>query len=87
MSSQQTNNGSIGFFGLLGIIFIVLKLIGTIDWSWYWVLSPLHLPFSIIMTIGGVIFTFSKEKSDKVAGWVVVGVIAILQAVLYGVLA
>lgn len=31
----------IGFPGLLAIIFIVLKLTEVIDWSWWWVLSPL----------------------------------------------
>lgn len=25
---------------ILGIIFIVLKLVGLIEWSWVWVLSP-----------------------------------------------
>ena len=25
---------------VLGLIFIVLKLVGTIDWSWWWVLAP-----------------------------------------------
>lgn len=25
---------------LLGILFITLKLIGVIDWSWWWVLAP-----------------------------------------------
>ena len=31
----------IGFFGLLTILFIALKLTGYITWSWFWVLSPL----------------------------------------------
>ena len=31
----------IGFFGLLGLLFIGLKLGAVIDWSWWWVLSPL----------------------------------------------
>lgn len=31
----------IGFLGLLAIVFIVLKLVGTIDWNWIWVLAPL----------------------------------------------
>ena len=30
----------IGVVDVLGIVFIVLKLIGTITWSWWWVLSP-----------------------------------------------
>jgi hypothetical protein len=35
--------GSIGFFGILTIIFITLKLIGVIEWSWVWVLSPIWI--------------------------------------------
>ena len=38
---------------VLGIVFIVLKLIGAITWSWWWVLSPwwisLILTFIILM--------------------------------------
>jgi hypothetical protein len=30
----------IGFFGLLTIVFVTLKLIGVIDWAWVWVLAP-----------------------------------------------
>ena len=35
-----------GFLGLLTIIFVTLKLIGTITWSWWWVLSPLWIPYT-----------------------------------------
>lgn len=37
------NNNGIGFFGLLTIVFIVLKLLNLINWSWVWVLSPLWI--------------------------------------------
>ena len=40
-----TTSGGIGFAGLLTIVFIVLKLIGVISWSWVWVLSPLWISF------------------------------------------
>ena len=36
----MNGNASIGLFGILGIIFIVLKLVDVIDWSWWWVLAP-----------------------------------------------
>lgn len=36
--------GGIGFCGLLGLIFITLKLTNFIAWSWWWVLSPLWIP-------------------------------------------
>ncbi len=47
----MTNYSSrgIGFTGLLAILFITLKLIGEIDWSWWWVLSPLWIPIAIII--------------------------------------
>lgn len=32
------------FIGLLGIAFIVLKLVGVINWSWWLVLIPLYVP-------------------------------------------
>jgi hypothetical protein len=32
---------------LLLILFIGLKLTNHIDWSWWWVLSPLWIPFII----------------------------------------
>jgi hypothetical protein len=42
---------SIGFTGLLTILFIALKLTGVINWSWIWVLSPLWIPFAIFLVI------------------------------------
>ena len=37
---ENKGTGGVGFFGLLTIVFIVLKLTGVISWSWFWVLSP-----------------------------------------------
>lgn len=53
----------IGFTGLLTLVFIVLKLIGKIEWSWLWVLSPLWIAFAIYMIglVVAVICTISKE--------------------------
>lgn len=46
--SSQTSSG-IGFFGLLTIVFIVLKLCNVIAWSWVWVLAPIWIPTAIII--------------------------------------
>jgi len=35
----------------LALIFITLKLIGTITWSWWWVLSPIWIPIAIVGAI------------------------------------
>ena len=42
---------SIGFLGLLTVLFIGLKLTGYIAWSWFWVLSPLFLGWLIFIFI------------------------------------
>ena len=41
--NNNRSSGGIGFAGLLTIAFIVLKLIGRITWSWWWVLSPIWI--------------------------------------------
>ena len=38
---SDSNTGGIGLCGLLTILFIALKLTGYIDWSWWWVWSPI----------------------------------------------
>lgn len=39
---MKKNDGSsgLGLSSVLTIIFVVLKLVGVINWSWWWVLSP-----------------------------------------------
>lgn len=33
--------------GVLLVVFIILKLVGVIAWSWLWVLSPLWIGIAI----------------------------------------
>lgn len=58
MSKDKTEvkTGGIGFFGLLAIVFITLKLTGYIAWSWWWVLSPLWMPISVVISIALLVF-------------------------------
>ncbi len=48
---ESSKSGGIGFVGLLTIVFITLKLLKKIDWSWWWVLSPLWITTGIIIII------------------------------------
>ena len=49
--SSSSSSGGIGFVGLLTIVFIVLKLIGRITWSWWWVLSPLWISSGLVFLV------------------------------------
>lgn len=47
----EVKSGGIGFFGLLAILFIGLKLSGVINWSWWWVTAPL---WGGVALVGGI---------------------------------
>lgn len=49
--SSNKSSGGVGFFGLLTIVFIVLKLCGVIHWGWLWVLAPLWIPTAIVLLV------------------------------------
>lgn len=64
MSGNQTTYNGIGFFGALTLLFIGLKLGGIIDWSWFWVLSPIifSLGFAIIFFLIILIIVISNKR-------------------------
>ena len=33
------------------VLFLTLKLLGKIDWSWWWVLSPIWISFLVLLVI------------------------------------
>jgi hypothetical protein len=48
---SSTSSGGIGFSGVLTIVFIVLKLTHVIDWSWWWVLSPIWIGTCLVIVL------------------------------------
>ncbi|AWN36596.1 MULTISPECIES: hypothetical protein [Methylobacterium] len=67
----QDNSGTssgIGFFGLLCILFIGLKLTGYIEWSWLWVLAPIWGPVAIglfLMAVGALGLLWSRHADRE----------------------
>lgn len=61
----KSSGSGIGFLGALAILFIALKLLNQITWSWWLVLSPIWIPFAIILVvllvIGGIML-FATRK-------------------------
>jgi hypothetical protein len=54
-SNTSTSSGGISFTGALTILFIGLKLTHVINWSWWWVLSPIWISFSLGLAILSII--------------------------------
>ena len=64
-NKSSSTSGGIGFFGVLIIVFVVLKLIGVINWSWLWVLSPFWIPMAIVLLVFVSIGLFFRDKPKK----------------------
>ena len=62
-NAEETIN--LSFLGMLAIVFIILKLTGTITWSWLWVLSPLWVGFALCAIITTVVLIIMKNKIWK----------------------
>lgn len=37
--------------GFIFIILLILKLTHTVDWSWWWIFSPIWAPVALIIAI------------------------------------
>lgn len=48
---DNTSSGGIGFFGLLQLVFITLKLTHVIEWSWWLVLSPILIAAGFVLVL------------------------------------
>lgn len=59
--SSSSSSSGISFIGLLTIVFIVLKLINYIDWSWWWVLSPMWISFGAWVLFFTTMFIIFKK--------------------------
>lgn len=52
----------IGFPGFLALIFITLKLTDYIDWSWWWVLSPIWIPILLVIFFGLLTVSLARKR-------------------------
>ena len=62
MANTSNSSNGLGVGTILFLIFLVLKLTNFIDWSWWWVTSPLWIPLVIIGIIGiGAIWYLGRK--------------------------
>lgn len=59
---------SSGVCGLLGVVFVTLKLIGIINWSWWWITAPFWGPVVLGLTLvffTGIVVAMSIWANSK----------------------
>ena len=65
----------LGLVGVLTVVFVVLKLVGVINWSWWWVLSPLWIsailliPIVIIVVVAAILIDVRWRKGRLYNRW------------------
>lgn len=57
--ADKTATGGLSLCSALTILFVALKLCDKIGWSWWWVVSPLWLPWAAAFAVGGLIMIFA----------------------------
>lgn len=65
MASEKKVTIKFGFpVGIvLTLIFVTLKLTNYIDWSWWWILSPIWIPILLVVGILGIILLIAVIMS------------------------
>lgn len=64
-SNRNSSSSGIGICGVLTIVFVVLKLVGVINWSWLWVLCPLWIDILLTVIVLVIFAIINKRTSNK----------------------
>lgn len=72
---KKTSSSGLGLSSVLTVIFVVLKLVGVIDWSWWWIFSPLLIDIGLAVIILAIYaiyvvhdskeYRFTSKKGNK----------------------
>lgn len=66
MTNNNVNSaGGGGFLGLMFLIFMTLKLMGYITWSWWWITLPLWGGIALILSIVTLVVIINKLLNKK----------------------
>lgn len=65
---KNSSSSGLGLSAVLTIIFVVLKLVGVIAWSWWWVLSPILIDIGltiIVLVIYAIYVAHENKRNNK----------------------
>ena len=62
---RNSSRSGMGFFGILTLILIVLKVADLISLSWFWVIAPILVPFLVLVIVFCVFFIYCLVKRSS----------------------
>lgn len=60
MSNEVKATATVPLGTILFIVFLVLKLTGNINWSWWWVFSPIWIPLCIALIFILIVYLVNR---------------------------
>ena len=66
MEKETTKSRGIGCLTVIGIVFVVLKLLGiqpVAAWSWVWVLAPFWIPIAVAFVLIVIFAILASSRS------------------------
>lgn len=70
-NKNNASRGGLGLASVLTVVFVVLKLVGVINWKWIWVLCPLWIDLILtVLVIGGILiyYVYDDKKWEREYG-------------------
>lgn len=64
-NNSSSAGGGVSLCSLVFIVFLVLKLCKVINWSWWWVTSPLWIPLTLGIVVILIVFIIKLFKALK----------------------
>jgi len=67
---RMSSNGGVGVAGILGVVFVTLKLTGVVDWSWWIVTLPFWGGFAVVVlvVVSGVTALYIADEYKRKKG-------------------
>ena len=66
---KRTSTGGLGLCSVLTIIFVVLKLVKVINWSWWLVLLPTLIEAGLVIVVVVIWITYEVYQKNKREKW------------------
>lgn len=74
-NKNYSAGGGLSLAGVLTVVFVVLKLVGVINWSWWWVLAPLWISaiaiiiLLIVVLVAAFLIDYRWNKGRRRDRW------------------
>lgn len=65
MNNKTEVSTNMAWSTILTIVFIALKVTDVIDWSWWWVVSPMLIHVALVLIASLVLIWFAYQKNKR----------------------